>query len=81
MSDHCTSCIPEFRDLVGITKPEEFAQGLAAMVLCEGCGPTQVDPEGYCLGGCVEYFSGKPHKCRHCAAGNCPFHIWKEEST
>lgn len=75
MSDHCTTCEPEFDDLVGITSKELFAQGFAALVLCEGCGPTQVDPEGYCLGGCEgDYFTGAEHVCRHCGPGWCKFH-------
>jgi len=36
-------------DFVGITTIEEEAQGLYAVVLCEGCGPIQVDSEGNCI--------------------------------
>lgn len=77
MSDHCKSCIPEFNDLVGITTLDAWKEGKAAVVLCEGCGPIQVDPEGFCLGDCVEYFSKKSHTCKHCAAGDCNFHMEK----
>lgn len=79
MSDHCKSCMPEFDDLVGITSQKMFKRGLAAVVLCEGCGVIQVDPEGYCLGDCKEYFSGKSHICGHCP--NCVFHnpnLWQK---
>ena len=78
MSDHCRTCIAEFDDLVGLTTPEAFSVGLAAIALCEGCGATQVDPDGYCLGGCEgDYFSGAVHECRHCTPSRfCPFHFY-----
>lgn len=73
MSDHCKTCLEDFDDLVGFTTEEDWQQGLAACVLCEGCGPTQVDPEGYCLGGCWgDWDTKEPHSCRHCP--KCSFH-------
>lgn len=89
MSDHCNSCFSESDDLVGITKPEVFKLGRAALVLCEGCGMTQVDPGGYCLGGCKgDYFTKQEHLCRYCLFQDtpaererCPFHnisLWQE---
>jgi hypothetical protein len=29
--------------------PEEARAGYGIPVICEGCGPTRVDHEGYCL--------------------------------
>lgn len=51
MADFCKQCSIEtfgsdFKDLANITTPEEYKQGLAALVLCEGCGFIYVDPEG-----------------------------------
>jgi len=36
-------------DFAGITKSVDFADGKAAVVICEGCGVIQVDPAGKCL--------------------------------
>ncbi len=55
MADFCKQCalhmwgeeIPS--DFVGIQTPEVTAQGLYTLVLCEGCGGTQVDHEGTCM--------------------------------
>jgi hypothetical protein len=46
-------------DLQGITTPEEWAQGLAAVEICEGCGPIQVDPDGYCVSADCLYGHGE----------------------
>ncbi len=51
MADFCRACSIEvwgtdFRDLAGLTIPENAANGRYALVLCEGCGPIQVDPDG-----------------------------------
>ncbi len=58
MADFCKDCSEEtfggdFKDLASITSLEDFAEGKAAVVLCEGCGPIQVDPNGKCLGNCL----------------------------
>jgi len=53
MADFCNQCAAElgfpYGDLDGITTAAGWASGLAAIVLCEGCGQTQVDPEGNCI--------------------------------
>jgi hypothetical protein len=58
MADFCRQCIrdvlgvvPNFgqADLEGLTRPEDWAEGKAVEVICEGCGPTQVDPTGRCV--------------------------------
>ena len=55
MADFCRQCSldlfgpDEENDMAGITKPEDWANGLSCVVLCEGCGPIQVDPEGNCI--------------------------------
>lgn len=54
MADFCTQCSIEvygedFGDFRGLTSPEAWAEGKADVVLCEGCGPTQVDPSGKCV--------------------------------
>lgn len=59
MADFCRGCAEEIfglskdglfsDDLAGITKPEDWAEGRAACVICEGCGPIQVDPVGNCV--------------------------------
>lgn len=35
--------------MAGITDPESWMRGEAVPVLCEGCGPIQVDPAGNCV--------------------------------
>lgn len=54
MADFCKQCSEaefgeDFGDLAGLSTPEDTAKGLYAVVLCEGCGPTQVDHEGKCV--------------------------------
>lgn len=54
MAEFCRQCSidifgEDFRDLAGITAPELWDQGLAASVICEGCGCIQVDPQGNCV--------------------------------
>lgn len=54
MADFCKACSiqlfgEDWRELAGITNPERWANGEAAGVICEGCGPIQVDPEGNCV--------------------------------
>lgn len=55
MADFCKACSDKLfgpgmpPDLGGITKEPEWLQGLAVSVICEGCGPIQVDPEGNCV--------------------------------
>ena len=39
----------DFGDMKNITKKEDWDKGLAVTVLCEDCGPIQVDPEGNCI--------------------------------
>lgn len=55
MADFCKQCSidtfgKDFGDLAGITKQEDWEHNhLAAVVICEGCGVIQVDPEGNCV--------------------------------
>lgn len=63
MADFCQQCSEElfgkdFGDFAGQTTPEMWEQGYHAVVLCEGCGPIQVDPEGRCVSEDCE----KPHE-------------------
>jgi hypothetical protein len=39
-------------DMKGLTTEEDLANCLYCVVLCEGCGPTQVMPDGSCIGEC-----------------------------
>lgn len=55
MADFCQECSLElfgedFKEMAGITKPEDMAKGLACWVLCEECGYIPVDPEGKRIG-------------------------------
>jgi len=65
MSDFCKQCSlrifgEDYRELAGITKVEDWAEEKACVVLCEGCGPIQVDPEGNCVSkDCLERHGGK----------------------
>ena len=54
MDDFCQQCSiaifgKDMRDLAGITTKEDYKAGKAALVICEGCGYIQVDPEGKCI--------------------------------
>lgn len=54
MADFCSQCSitifgQDLEDLAGITTPEQWAEGDAAVVLCEGCGITWVNPDGKCV--------------------------------
>ena len=50
MADFCKACANDLGfpegDLKGLTTPDEWADGRAAAVICEGCGYIQVDPDG-----------------------------------
>jgi len=39
----------DFGDFADITSQAEWLEEKAAVVLCEGCGAIQVDPEGRCI--------------------------------
>lgn len=64
MSDFCKQCSldnfgKDFGDLANITTAKDIAQNKSAAVICEGCGPIQVDVDGTCLSeNC--YKKGKP---------------------
>lgn len=54
MADFCKLCAIEMfgedtGDLADISKPEDTAKGLYACVLCESCGPIQVNHLGECI--------------------------------
>jgi hypothetical protein len=57
MADFCRQCTEEHfgakyadqNDMRGATTQQDFADGKAVVVLCEGCGGIQVDPDGNCL--------------------------------
>lgn len=53
MADFCKQCSldhfgKDFRELAQITPIQDWEEGKAVTVICEGCGPIQVDPEGNC---------------------------------
>lgn len=54
MADFCSQCSidtfgEDFRDLANLSSPEATAAHKYPVVICEGCGPTQVDHEGRCV--------------------------------
>jgi len=54
MADFCRQCSTEmfnedFRELAGLSTKEDTEKGLYALVICEGCGPIQVNHEGECI--------------------------------
>ena len=56
MADFCRQCTEEVlgqngneNDFIGASTPEDTAKGLYPVVLCEGCGPIQVDHTGKCI--------------------------------
>jgi hypothetical protein len=60
MADFCMQCSErlfgeDFGDLAKITTPEMWADERSCVVICEGCGHIQVDPEGRCVSSdCLE---------------------------
>lgn len=46
MAEFCRQCAEKY-DIGGYSKAPE--KGLAMIELCEGCGWTEVDDEGWCL--------------------------------
>ncbi len=59
MADFCKQCSidmfgKDFGDLKGITNQTDLNEGLAASVLCEDCGPIQVDTDGKCITNCIK---------------------------
>jgi len=62
MADFCRACWGEAEyagDLAGITPKKAWNNNKASIVMCEGCGAIQVDPDGNCVSqNCLE--KGKP---------------------
>ena len=57
MADFCRACSIEvfgedYGDFANITTDAQWEAGFAAVVLCEHCGPTQVNPDGECVSEC-----------------------------
>lgn len=54
MADFCKQCSDDtfgedFKELANLSKVEDSLAGVFAVVICEGCGPTQVDHLGNCI--------------------------------
>lgn len=55
MADFCRQCSvmgfgEDFGDLKGLITAEDTAKGfVSGVVICEGCGPIQVDHDGVCV--------------------------------
>lgn len=54
MADYCLQCSLEifgkdFRELAGLSSPEDTRNKRYALAICEGCGPIQVDHDGWCV--------------------------------
>jgi hypothetical protein len=43
-----------YGDFHGVTMQSTWDEGKAVNVLCEQCGPIQVDPEGFCITWCCD---------------------------
>ncbi len=58
MAEFCKQCAEEVYgspcpgDFVKLTTKKQWREGKATIVMCEGCGPCQVDPDGSCTGNC-----------------------------
>ena len=62
MAEFCKACSIELygkdlKELANITTESDLKRARAASVLCEGCGPIQVDQHGNCVSDCLK--SGK----------------------
>ena len=51
MAGYCFQCAGEDfpSDFAGFTSEEDWAEGLACLVTCEGCSHIQVDSQGKCI--------------------------------
>ena len=54
MADFCTKCSidmfgKDYKELAGLSTAELTEEGWFPVVICEGCGPIQVDHEGNCI--------------------------------
>lgn len=54
MADFCAKCSEkmfgeDFGDLAGITTKADEAEEKYALVICESCGPIQVNADGECI--------------------------------
>ncbi len=54
MADFCQQCLIESfgedsGDLKGLSTEDDTKKGAYPIVLCEGCGPIQVDHHGKCI--------------------------------
>ena len=60
MADFCKQCSikefgEDFQDLAGFSTETDTKDGLFPVVMCEGCGPIQVDHTGKCVScDCIE---------------------------
>ena len=71
MADFCSQCVkavlhedPTLNDFVGIAE-----EGKTVRVLCEGCGYTEVNAAGNCVGACdAQHFRGQ-------RGGDLPGHV------
>ena len=68
MADFCLECSintfgKDFKDLANITPQKDWDKGLAQVVICEGCGAIQVDPDGNCVSSdCMESTQSKSRR-------------------
>ena len=69
MSDYCYQCTEKFigvagdkNDLRGISSKKDTDNDRYPLVICEGCGPCQVDHEGKCISKDCEEKHGDSNK-------------------
>jgi hypothetical protein len=58
MADFCVQCAQQYGFPTTDYPKRETQPGCGWPELCEGCGPTLVDGEGRCMGGCLKYEHG-----------------------
>ena len=64
MAEYCNQCsqvhFDMLGDFIGLVTPDDETRGLAALVLCEGCGSTLVNAAGDCISKqCLASVDGK----------------------
>lgn len=65
MAEFCKQCSidifsKDFEDFAGLSTEEDTKKQLYALVLCEDCGPCQVDHTGECISSDCYKQHGKP---------------------
>ncbi len=77
MADFCKACSEDlfdkdFKELAGVTTAAAWADGRACVVICEGRGYIQVEPDGRCVSPDCLKKGAQGHGCKGLAPACIP---------